>query len=249
MLINLLEEDDNMDDRFLQKFINAGQTTVSSLLLAHFHELGMTNDEFLVYLQLKSFYDAGNHFPDMAIIAQRMRLSRPQIYQIIHRMIQKKVLTIETNQDESGRSQDQYDFKLLYRKLATLLTQAQQQAATTKKENQRQQLFEQIETEFGRPLSPMEFETVAAWLDEDHYQPEVVSLALREAVLNQAYSLKYMDRILLSWERKHLTSKAQVQREREKRQQNSSAAPTASGHVPKIPMYNWADPADDQQEN
>ena len=36
----------------------------------------------------------------------------------------------------------------------------------------------------------------------DHYQPEILKLALREAVLNQAYSFNYVDRILLSWERK-----------------------------------------------
>ena len=40
--------------------------------------------------------------------------------------------------------------------------------------------------------------------------PELIRLALREAVLNQAYSLKYIDRILLAWERKNITTKEQV---------------------------------------
>lgn len=61
------------------------------------------------------------------------------------------------------------------------------------------QLFEQ---EFGRPLSSIEFQRIGQWLEEDHYQPEILKLALREAVLNQAYSFNYVDRILLSWERK-----------------------------------------------
>ena len=39
--------------------------------------------------------------------------------------------------------------------------------------------------------------------------PELIRLALR-AVLNQAYSLKYIDRILLAWERKNITTKEQV---------------------------------------
>lgn len=242
-----------MDDTFMQQFINAGQTTVSSLLLAHFHELGITNDEFLVYLELKSFYDAGNHFPEMATIAKRLRLSSTQVYQIIHRMIQKKVLTIDTTQDAQGRSQDQYDFALLYRKLATYLTQQKQAVSVEKSNDTRQQLFEQIETEFGRPLSPIEYETIAAWLDQDHYQAEIVALALREAVLNQAYSLKYMDRILLSWERKHLTTKQQIQQEQNKRQQrqqpNTSAAAKPTSSIPQIPMYNWADPADDDKQS
>ena len=37
---------------------------------------------------------------------------------------------------------------------------------------------------------------IGQWLNTDHYSPELIRLALREAVLNQAYSLKYIDRIL-----------------------------------------------------
>ncbi len=36
---------------------------------------------------------------------------------------------------------------------------------------------------------------IGQWLNTDHYSPELIRLALREAVLNQAYSLKYIDRI------------------------------------------------------
>ncbi|MEO2820231.1 DnaD domain protein, partial [Lacticaseibacillus rhamnosus] len=44
-------------------------------------------------------------------------------------------------------------------------------------------------------------------------------LALREAVLNAAYSLKYMDRILLNWERRHLKTAQQVQAELKRHQE------------------------------
>ena len=45
----------------------------------------------------------------------------------------------------------------------------------------------------------------------------MIQFALREAVLNQAYSLNYIDRILLSWERKNITSKEQVEEEQKRR--------------------------------
>ena len=38
---------------------------------------------------------------------------------------------------------------------------------------------------FGRPLSPIELEMIGQWLNTDHYSPELIRLALREAVLNQ----------------------------------------------------------------
>lgn len=234
------------ENEFMHYFLAAGQTSVSNLLLQHFHELGLTNDELLVYLQLESFHAQGNDFPDIKVVAQRLRLSEPQIYQILHRMIQKKVLAIETSQDAAGRNQDHYNFDLLFQKLAQLVAQKQVQAplqaAKADSDSQRQAVFNRLETEFGRPLSPIELETVSAWLDQDHYQPELIQLALREAVLNQAYSLKYMDRILLSWERQHLTSKAQIQQAEKRRRAKKAPQPTSQKQGPEIPMYNWAQP-------
>ncbi len=77
-----------------------------------------------------------------------------------------------------------------------------------------------FESEFGRPLSAIEYQRISQWLEEDKYQPDLIQFALREAVLNQAYSLNYIDRILLSWERKNITSKEQVEEE-QKRRKNS----------------------------
>ncbi|WP_278341151.1 DnaD domain-containing protein, partial [Lactobacillus acetotolerans] len=74
------------------------------------------------------------------------------------------------------------------------------------------QLARQFEIEFGRYLSPIEREEIASWLNVDHYSPEIIKLALREAVLSQAYSLKYVDRILLNWQRHNLKTSAEVEK-------------------------------------
>ncbi len=44
-------------DEFAKALLAEGNTTVATLLVRRYRELGMTNDEFLVYLQLKSFAD------------------------------------------------------------------------------------------------------------------------------------------------------------------------------------------------
>lgn len=71
-------------------------------------------------------------------------------------------------------------------------------------------VFNVIEIEFGRPLLPIEQETIADWLTTDVYCCEVILLACCEAVLKLAYLLKYMDRICLNWERRHLKTAQQV---------------------------------------
>ena len=100
------------------------------------------------------------------------------------------------------------------------------------------QLFEQ---EFGRPLSSIEFQRIGQWLEEDHYQPEILKLALREAVLNQAYSFNYVDRILLSW-KKNLRTKQQVEEDQNKKKQLLQREVEQSAQqeeLPKVSLKNW----------
>ncbi|GKT03435.1 DnaD domain-containing protein [Furfurilactobacillus entadae] len=107
----------------------------------------------------------------------------------------------------------------------------------------REETFNQIEKEFGRPLSPIEMQTIARWFDEDHFKPEIVQVALREATLNQAYSLKYMDTVLVNWAGKNLTSLPQIEQELEKRRQakvpQTRKAPVTG---PTIPLFRVSDP-------
>lgn len=48
-------------------------------------------------------------------------------------------------------------------------------------------LFTIFEKEFGRPLSPMEYETITSWVDQDRYPEELILLALKEAVFAGRY--------------------------------------------------------------
>lgn len=232
-------------DSFANTLIKSGQTTVATLLLEHYRELGMSNTEFLIYLQIKSYNDRGISFPQTETIAKAVGLTDNQIFQELHTMIGKRLMQIDTVQQPGQLARDSYDFTLLYEKLAQFVKKAEAETVTSQVDNDRETIFNQIETEFGRPLSPIELEMISQWLDKDHYQVGIIRLALKEAVLNQVYNLKYMDRILLSWQKKHLTTPEQVQQEREHRQQNQGANSVNQANngtkkqknLPHIPMF------------
>ncbi len=96
----------------------------------------------------------------------------------------------------------------------------------------------------------MELQTIDSWLNTENYSPELIVLALREAVLNQVYSLKYIDKILLSWEKQNIKTSADVQRLRQQRRQEMAkkaqpTAPKQNKAKPSIPMYDWSGGIDD----
>lgn len=203
----------------------------------------MTDEEFLLFLQLQKHEQQGIDFPDMTIISVKMGIPIEHLYSIIQSLIDKKIMTIVTIRNEQGKTEDKYDLTLIYTKIGLCMEQEQQKMEVKSEENKTSQLFQTFEQEFGRPLSPIELETIQLWLDEDNYAVELIELALREAVLNQAYSLKYIDRILLAWERKNLTSKSQIQDEQKKRlKQIEASQPVEEEQLPHIPMYNWLNP-------
>ena len=62
-------------------------------------------------------------------------------------------------------------------------------------------IYSKIEKEFGRTLSPVEYETINKWI-EGNVSIDLIQSALREAILNGVNSIRYIDKILFEWNKK-----------------------------------------------
>lgn len=187
--------------------INAGTTSINNLILLHLQDLEMSSDEFLLYCNLKMFQEQQVFFPSTQQLMTNTGFSEGQIYQLVQSMIQKNFIKIDSQTVKGQKYQDYYDLSPIYQ----VLLGEQLNSRTSANLNDIQTLFQKIEVEFGRPLSPIEQQTIQAWIVDDHYSVPLIMLALKEAVLNQAYSLKYMDRILLNWEKNNIKTPEQLQ--------------------------------------
>lgn len=231
----------------LNTYLKSGETTISNLVLTHYQELNMTDQELIFYLQLLKFQQKNRLFPDLGMIAKTMNKDQDTIYRLLQNLINHDIIKIITTKNNQGQTVDAYDTSGIYIKLEQLLKMKHKQTDQIQNENKTQELYQLFEKEFGRPLSPIELESIKLWLTQDNYSIDLIRLALREAVLNQAYSLKYMDRILLSWERKNMTTKEQVlaeQAARKKRLDKNDRDNTSYNQdkLPKVPLYNWVEP-------
>ena len=70
------------------------------------------------------------------------------------------------------------------------------------------ELFLLFEKEIGRPLSPMEVDQINNWLK--NCGPELTREALRRAVLRGKLNFRYIDRILLGWQKQNLRTMCEV---------------------------------------
>ncbi|MNW65911.1 DNA replication protein DnaD [compost metagenome] len=83
-------------------------------------------------------------------------------------------------------------------------------AASAGEAEESRNLFSIFEKEFGRPLSPMECETISGWVDQDRYPEELILLALKESVFAGKVHFRYIDRILLEWARNRVKNAQDV---------------------------------------
>lgn len=198
-----------------------GTTTFSNGLLAYYPQLKIDDAEMIVIIQLEMFAQKGNFFPTDEQLAANTNLSVSEITALIQKLIEQNFLSIDQIFDKSDKIGNKYNLDQLYNQLDLLLEdkiksgnkKAGNNSSTSSVDNSPlTQLVRQFEIEFGRYLSPIEREEIASWLNVDHYDPVLIKMALREAVLAQAYSLKYVDRVLLNWQRHNLKTSSEVQK-------------------------------------
>ncbi|MGM0166627.1 DNA replication protein [Enterococcus sp. AZ135] len=230
----------------LNDYLAGGETTISNLLLQNYTKLGLNTIEFMLWLQLYAAHQAGDNFPDLTRIAKNMGETTEKVYESLNNLVEKTFVTLETEMDEHGRQSDRYNLLPAFDKLAVL---KEQERFETEEKNDlaaQKKMLRSFEQEFGRPLSPIEYQKIGYWLNEDHYSPALIELALQEAVLNQAYNFKYIETVLQSWEKKNIRSKAQVEEEQRRRKQIllQKEEQKQTEELPKVSLYNWLERKD-----
>ena len=101
-------------------------------------------------------------------------------------------------------------------------------------EENKSNIYSTFETEFGRTLSPMEYEIITGWIDSG-YTEELIILALKEATYNGVSNLRYIDKIIYEWGKKGIKTKEDVEKNR-KQFKNTEKK--------EIFDYNWLDEED-----
>ena len=149
----------------------------------------------------------------------------------------RQVLEIKQREAQDGKKVDYYSFKPLLRQLEVLF---KQNSFSVEKMSQKDvNVLTLIEQEFNRQLSGFEIEMISGWIHNDKYPQELIVAALKEAVLNQAHNVKYIDRILLAWKNKGIQSAQQLAAS-ETRTKNAQVEVKHNETANQsVPLVNW----------
>lgn len=188
----------------LQKILSQKAITIPLFLLQNIGSLALSIEEFLFLMYLK---DKGERFVFNPIeMEEDTGFDKMKVMQLISNLTDKKLITLETTKNDSGVLEEMLDLTPFYKKYLSLFIDS-----TVEKEDKEvpKTLFEEIEREFGRTLSPNELEFIKAWLDT--FDKDVILEAVKEATLNGVSSIRYIDKILYEWDRKGIKKKEDVE--------------------------------------
>ena len=178
------------------ELLKNGTITVPKLLLTNYKKLKITEKELILIIYLSDSIDF-----DPEKISKDLNIKIPDVLKMIDNLTKKDILKIEMT--KGSVVSEIINMDELYNKLALSIINEKEEKKTT--------IYDKIESEFGRTLSPVEYQIIGAWLD-DNYSEEIIEEALKEAVFSDAKSLKYIDRILSSWRSKGIKTKEDIKR-------------------------------------
>ena len=215
----------------LIEIFKQGNMVIPLYLLQHFKDLKLKLEEFIFLMYL---YNLGDNFVfNPSKFSEELGLDLANTMNYIGILTDKKFIKVEVVKNEKGLMEEVVMLEDFYNKLSLITID---QVNNTTKDNT--SVFEMIEKEFGRTLSPIEYEIIKAWL-ESNKSEEIIKEAIKEATFNGVNNLRYIDKILFEWEKSGINSVVDVENARKKR--NVHKEQTSDINIDDIIDWKWFD--------
>ena len=168
-------------------------------------KLNIELEEFIFLMYL---YNQGEKVLfDPNIIEKDLGIDIKKVMLLISKLTDNKLINLEVIKNDKNIMEEYVSLTDLYQKISLLIMDE------LNNEEVDESIFAVIEKEFGRTLSPIEYEIVKAWLDSG-ISNDLIKEALKEATFNGVSNLRYIDKILYEWGKKGIKTPMDVNKNR-----------------------------------
>ena len=188
-----------MTDKLKEVLVNR-DILVPRLLLFNYRKIGLNSDEFVFLIYLIN----NDSIFNPKKICEDIGMTLAEVMECVESLSSKGVIKVSIRKNGNVRNEC-IDLSGLYDKLSYLLIDHEEEKSTN--------IYDVFESEFGRTISPMEYQIIGAWLDSGTSE-ETILLALKEATYNGVSNLRYIDKILSEWAKKGIKTANDVEKSR-----------------------------------
>jgi DNA replication protein len=161
--------------------------------------IDITLDEFLMVLYfINVSYDL-----DVESIKAYLGFDEEKAVSVFSSLMNKKYIEMDVS-NVGGKVIEQICLDPLFDRLVL----------NKKTEDKSSDIFSMFESELGRTLSSFEYEMINSWISNG-VSDEMIRDALKEAILNNVRSFKYIDKIIYDWTRNGVKKRIKEERMQE----------------------------------
>jgi len=195
----------------IKEILQNRDITIPRILFTNYKKIGLTEKELIFTIYLINSTEIFN--PKQISIDMNINLN--EVMELISNLKSKGILDIELK--KIGTKRNEYILlDNLYEKLTNIIINKEEEKTTN--------IYDIFEKEFGRTISPMEYQIIGAWLDNGTSE-ETILLALKEATYNGVSNLRYIDKIISEWNKKGIKTQEDVEKSRINFKQKKEAKP------------------------
>lgn len=207
VIYNIIKNKDYIIRPFLFKIIKENNLNINEILL-------------LIYLTNQEHPEL-----DLKLINKITTMNNEEIINSFNTLMEKNLISTNIIKD-GDRIDEEISLDGIYKLAATNINKK-----ITK--NQEKNIFELFENEFARPLTPMEYELINAWI-ESGINEDLIKEALKEATYNGVNNFRYIDKILYEWGKKGYKTIDDVNKNKMKKEEKNERSVSFF-------EYNWLD--------
>ncbi len=176
----------------IKKMYKEKNFLINTLVLKNVRNLKIDIDELLLLLYFINVEES----LDLAKIKEYINFTDEEILNVYSNLLAKGLIEVKTFKN-NGIFSEKISLDVFYDKL---ILGAKEEVKSN------EDIYSKFENEFGRSLSPMEYETINRWISSG-VKEELIVEALREAVINNVRNLRYIDKIIYEWTKKTMRPK------------------------------------------
>ena len=188
-----------MSNNFLEGLIKDKDYIFKRQLFKVVKDYDLKLNELLLLIY---FLNQDNPVLDVELISKTIFLSSKEILESFTSLSSKGLLTIKMLKSDDGKVNESIDLTNVYRAIISDINMDY-------KSKSKDSIFTTFEKEFGRTLSPMEYEVINEWV-KSGMNEELIIEALKEATYNGVSNLRYIDKILYEWGKKGFKNPSDV---------------------------------------
>lgn len=195
-----------LNNKFLEQ-LKGTNYIIPNYLIKYLKSLDLNINLFIVLVFLIN--QEQSILYDYKKIAKNLYMEENDALEALNLLKDKKLIKIDVKKNSIGIVEEYINIDIFYDKVFLYILDE-------KKDNkQENNLYLIFEKEFGRTLSPIEYEILNSW-KESGISEDLIIEALKEAVFNGVNNLRYIDKILFEWNKKGYKKPKDIEESRKK---------------------------------